>query len=550
MLSRNIIILFMVMLLSPLSVHAEMFAPEVKTVSGIEKLEQKKTIDAPTEIMTVVVPQKIVPIVIGNEKTTEQTFDDKVNEYFKPISDTSLEIVFYSITVGNQTIPLILVWLVFASIFFTFYMRFVNVALFKHGIDLVRGKFDKTDGNNAGQINRFQALTTSLSGTVGLGNIAGVAVAISVGGPGAMFWMMLMGFFGMSAKFVECSLGVKYRHQTEDGRMFGGPMFYLRDGFKEFGSKMGLFGKLMGGFFALCCIGGSLGGGNMFQANQAYGQLVNITGGDASFWADKGWLFGVILSALVGGVIIGGIKTIANVASKIVPFMAAIYLIAGLVLLIMNSAEVPAAFGAIFKGAFGIDAVAGGFLGAVIQGVRRAAFSNEAGIGSAAIAHAAAKTDNAVSQGLVAMLGPFIDTVIICTMTALVIVVSGVYVEGGGMEGVELTSRAFESAFSWFPYVLTLAVILFAFSTMIAWSYYGVKAFTYLFGESVKSEMSFKILFCLFVIVGASAKLGNVINFTDAMIFAMAVPNIVGLYLLAPGLKRDLLAYCKQIKAA
>lgn len=475
-----------------------------------------------------------------------ETIDDTINNALKPFAENALAVIFFAVDIGEQSIPLILIWLVAAALFFTVYMGFANIRLFKHAIDLVRGKFD--DPKNKGQINRFQALTTSLSGTVGLGNIAGVAVAISVGGPGAMVWMILMGLFGMSSKFVECALGVKYRHSTEDGRFFGGPMYYLRDGFAEFGEKFGWFGKFMGGFFALCCIGGCIGGGGMFQSNQAYQQLVNVSGGDASFLADKGWLIGLMLAVSVGAVIIGGIQSIARVASRVVPLMAGLYLLAGLVVLGMNFGGIPDAFGVIFKGAFGVESAAGGFLGALIQGVRRAAFSNEAGIGSAAIAHAAAKTDCAVSQGLVAMLGPFIDTIVICTMTALVIVVSGAYIDGNGMEGVELTSRAFGSAISWFPYVLAVAVLLFAFSTMISWSYYGSRAFAYLFGDSKDADLSFKMGYCALITVGASADLGNVINLTDAMIFAMAIPNIVGLYILAPGLKRDLNAYIQKIK--
>ncbi len=509
-----------------------------------------ETIEAVSEV---VVEEQAEAVLQQQEKKTT-SLDTLINEKMTPVSNAALSVVFYSIkypfgATGDDvtfTMPLILIWLVFAAIFFTFYFGFANLTFFKHAIDLVRGKHDKHSGGD-GQINRFQALTTSLSGTVGLGNIAGVAVAISVGGPGAMFWMILMGFFGMSSKFVECALGVKYRHKHADGRMFGGPMYYLRDGFAEMSPKLKPFGAIMGLFFAVCCIGGALGGGNMFQANQAFGQFVYVTGGETSFFADKGWLFGLVLAGLVAAVILGGIQQIAKVASKIVPFMAAIYLFAGLVLVLMNITEVPAAFVAIFKGAFGLDSVAGGFLGAIIQGVRRAAFSNEAGIGSAAIAHAAAQTDSAVSQGFVAMLGPFIDTVVICTMTALVIVVSGVYVDGAGMEGVALTSRAFETAFPWFPYLLALAVFLFAFSTMIAWSYYGVKAFTYIFGESTASETVFKLVFCAFTVIGASAQLGTVIDFTDAMIFAMAVPNIIGLYFLAPGLKRDVQAYAKEL---
>lgn len=479
--------------------------------------------------------------------------DKSLDEAFAPISNKVQSVVFYSVTIFEgsameQTIPLILVWLAFASIFFTIYLGFVNLKMFGYALDLVRGKAEP-DEKGDGQINRFQALMTSLSGTVGLGNIAGVAVAISVGGPGALFWMIVMGFFGMSAKFTECALGVKYRQKHEDGVFSGGPMYYLQDGFvAERGEGWKTIGKVMGAFFAVCCIGGAIGGGNMFQANQAYQQFVSITGGEASFFADKGWLFGGIMAVLVASVIIGGIKSIASVTSKIVPLMAGIYLLAGFVVIIMHASEVPNAFKIIFEEAFGLGAAAGGLLGALIQGVRRAAFSNEAGIGSAAIAHASCRTTTHVSQGLVAMLGPFIDTIVICTTTALVIIVTGAYEGSQGMEGVALTSRAFESGISWFPYVLGVAVILFAFSTMISWSYYGQKAFEYLVGESKSLELAYKLFFCAIIILGAAAELNNVIGFTDAMIFAMALPNVIGLYILAPGLKKDLIEYRRKIK--
>lgn len=463
-----------------------------------------------------------------------------LNDILSPLSDALGAFVFYSVEVGGHSLPLILLWLVCASLFCTFYFGFVNFRRFGHAIDLVRGKHDKAEG--AGEITRFQALTTTMSGTVGLGNIAGVAVAVSIGGPGAVFWMVLMGLFGMSTKFLEASLGVKYRHDLGDGRFSGGPFHYLTDGLKAKGLK-GL-GLVFGMFFAICCIGGAIGAGNMFQSNQAFQQFVTITGGaEDSAFKNMGWVFGAFLSVLVGFVIIGGVKSIANVASRIVPIMGGIYVLAGLAVILMNVSQIPTAFGEIISGAFGLEAGIGGLIGAILQGVRRAAFSNEAGTGSAGIAHAVVKTNHPVSQGIVAMIGPFVDTVIICLITALVIVITGSYGSEGNMEGVELTSRAFESAFSWFPYVLALTVFLFAFSTMISWAYYGLKATTYIFGERKEVEMIYKILFCLFVIVGASADLSVVINMSDALFFLMAIPNVIGLYILAPEIKRDLKKY-------
>ncbi|MDX1607248.1 MAG: alanine/glycine:cation symporter family protein, partial [Candidatus Competibacterales bacterium] len=363
----------------------------------------------------------------------------------------------------------------------------------------------------------------------------------------ATFWMIVAGLLGMSAKFVECTLGVKYRNEYPDGTVSGGPMYYLSKGLAE--QNRAALGKFLAVFFAICCIGGSLGGGNMFQSNQAFQQFVNVTGGEASWFADKGWLFGLVVAVLVGVVIIGGIKSIARVTEKIVPFMAIIYVTASLVIIIANIGQVPAAFGAIIGGAFTGEGVAGGAIGALIQGFRRAAFSNEAGIGSAAIAHSAVKTKEPITEGLVALHEPFIDTVVICTMTALVIVITGMYVEGAGMGGVELTSAAYAQTLSWFPYVLAVAVILFAFSTMLSWSYYGSKCWTYLFGESRAMDLLFKFIFCVFVVLGATMNLGAVLDFSDSMIFAMSIANLIGVYMLAPVVKRELDSYWSRLKS-
>lgn len=479
------------------------------------------------------------------------SIDQIINEKFAPIAGHVAEIVFYKapVTIMGEAleIPLILAWLVAVSLFLTVYLDFVNIRYFKHGIDLVRGKFDKK--GDKGEINRFQALTTSLSGTVGLGNIAGVAVAVSAGGPGAVFWMAVMGLFGMSAKFAEAALGVKYRVYPDPKRpdhVAGGPMYYLKAALTRHNQQM--FGTFLAAFFAICCIGGAIGAGNMFQANQAFQQVVNVTGGDAGFMADKGWIFGICLAALVGIVIIGGLKSIAAVASRIVPLMGAIYLAAGLIVIALNFQNIPSGFATIFQMALSPEAGFGAVLGALLIGVQRAAFSNEAGVGSAAIVHSTARTNDPVSQGFVGMLGPFIDTIVICMVTALVIVMTGAYEGSEGMEGVSLTSRAFESVIPWFPYVLAFTVFLFAYSTMIAWFYYGLKCLTYLTGEKPIVEMAYKVIFCLFVIVGSASALDSIILFSDSMIFAMAIPNVIGLYLLAPELKKDMKKYLQGIE--
>jgi len=480
------------------------------------------------------------------------TMDERISSAIQPYSDAVAGAIFYSVPVAGTDFPLIVGWLIIAALIFTFYFRFIQIRGFMHAIQVVRGRY--SNPNMQGEVTPFQALTTAVSGTVGLGNIAGVAVAVGIGGAGATFWMILAGLLGMASKFTEVTLGVKYRDvKMPDGIVAGGPMRYLSKGMAELGRPV--LGKVLAVFFAVCCVGGAIGGGNMFQANQSFQQVVGVTGGENSFLAGQGWVFGLIMAVLVGLVIIGGIRSIAKVTEKVVPFMALLYMTAGMIVLIINADQIFWAFGQIIGGAFSAEGVTGGVVGALIQGFKRAAFSNEAGIGSAAIAHSAVRTDQPVSQGFAALLEPFIDTVVICTMTALVIVITGHVNAGGltplaaGASGVGLTSAAFGSAISWFPYVLALAVVLFAFSTMITWSYYGLMAWTYLLGDSKLSELAFKVMFLTFVVIGASMGLGPVIDFSDSMIFAMALANIVGLYFMMPIVKRELEKYWAGIQS-
>jgi len=464
------------------------------------------------------------------------------DEFGKPYVDESGQPL-------TSNVPFIVMWLIFGAVTFTIMMRFVNFTGFKHAIQLVMGKYD--DPDNPGEVSHFQALTTALSATVGLGNIAGVAIAITIGGPGATLWMIVAGILGMSSKFTECTLGVKYRKIDKDGVVSGGPMYYLRDGLKK--KNMKWLGIILAGLFAILVIGGSFGGGNMFQANQAFSQLAYIAPGIGDYGA---W-FGIILAILVGFVIIGGIKSIAKVTDKIVPIMAFVYVGTALVIIAMNIQHTGEAFRLIWDGAFSADALKGGIIGVLIVGFQRAAFSNEAGVGSAAIAHSAVKTDRPVTEGFVALLEPFVDTVVICTMTALVLIFTGTYENPLGLEGAQLTSNAFEQVIWWFPYVLVIAIFLFAFSTMISWSYYGLKGFDYLFG-SISEKMFgnrnvakyfYFIVFLGFIVVGASSNLGSVIDFSDMMILSMGFPNILGLLILAPEVRKDLNIYWKQLKA-
>lgn len=459
----------------------------------------------------------------------------------RPFAEALSAFIFYSPTIFGTQVPLIVMWLIGGGVFFTIYLRFINLRGFAHAIRLLLP--NKSNGSlsdrDPGEISQFQALTTAISGTVGIGNIAGVAVAISIGGPGATFWLIVAGLLGMATKFAECTLGVRYRVQHADGSVSGGPMYYLERGLAERNWRK--LGKGLGIFYAASMVIGCLGIGNMFQSNQATAIFVDVSGG---LFADSTWVVGVILAIAVGLVILGGIQSIARTTAKLVPGMALLYVISALVILLMNASAIPAAFTAIIDGAFNPQGVVGGILGVMILGFRRAAFSNEAGLGSAAIAHATARTRFPVSEGYVALLEPFIDTVVICTMTALVIITT-VYEPGmtGEVSGIELTTQAFASTLSWSPIPLSVAAILFAFSTMLAWSYYGLKAFEYLVGNHPVAQVGFKLFFLVFVVLGASVQLGALIDLSDALVFVVAIPNLLGLYLLAPVVREELEAY-------
>lgn len=517
----------------------------------------------------------LIPIIAFCQEHPAKGIDQQIDEAFMPISTFVESTVFYPITLGGIQIPIVLIVLILGAIYFTIYFLFPNIRYLGLAIKTVRGDFydspsgDITkisdyqretisgdipntirDESAEGEVTPFQALTAALSATVGLGNIAMVAIAISIGGPGATFWMILAGLLGMSTKFTECTLGVKYREIDADGMVHGGPMYYLSKGFKAKGFSR--LGKTFGAFFAIMCVGGSFGGGNMFQANQATSQFLNMLYGTDIPLAAK-TIFGIMMAILVGIVIIGGIKRIGQVTEKVVPFMAVLYVGAALTIILMNITAVPTAIGLIFAGAFTPSAAVGGFVGVLVQGFQRAAFSNEAGVGSAAIAHSAVRTKHPASEGMVALLEPFIDTVIICTMTALVLIITNIngnFITYGAKvpDGVVSTSTAFEATIPGSSYILTIAVILFAFSTMLSWSYYGLQAWKYLFGKSKTSDLVYKILFCCFVVIGSAASIGSVVKFSEAMIFAMVFPNIIGLLLLAPIVKEEVAKYVEFAK--
>ncbi|TCS85476.1 AGCS family alanine or glycine:cation symporter [Anseongella ginsenosidimutans] len=512
--------------------------------------------------------------------------DQRINDWFAPIADAWEAIVFTTVPLGSLDVPIVLILLIGGGVFFTLYFSFVNIRKFPMALKVVRGKYDFVEGNGnenihpdkdlitrdgdipdtikdesrQGEVSHFQALTAAVSGTVGLGNIAGVAVAIALGGPGATFWMIIAGLLGMSSKFVECTLGVKYRDVDPDGTVHGGPMYYLAKGLKEKGWTKA--GKTLAILFSILCVGASFGGGNSFQANQAVAQITStfdLTGGFIKS------LLGVGMAGLVAIVIIGGIKRIANWTEKIVPFMAGLYILACLIIVFAHFSYIDDAIVQIFSQAFTPLAGLGGMVGVLITGFRRAAFSNEAGMGSAPIAHSAVKTRYPASEGVVSLLEPFVDTVVICTMTALVIVLYnmegaftyGVQDEfgnvilnssGEAVGGVGLTTLAFDSALPHFSYVLTIAIVLFAFSTMISWSYYGMQAWKFLFGKSKAADLTYKVLFLIFVVIGAATTLDAVVKFSDAMLLAMVFPNMIGLVILAPKVKEELNRYVKAVK--
>ena len=464
------------------------------------------------------------------------SFLDQVNEFFGIFVGYLAPVLFYSV----NGFPLIVIILLTGGLVFTFYFKFINIRGFSHSIDIIKGKYDNP--NDTGQISHFQALTSALSATIGLGNIAGVAVAVSLGGPGAVFWMVFIAFFSMSAKFVSCTLGQLYRQVNEDGSVSGGPMYYLDKGLKEKG--LDKLGKVLGSMYAVFIIGGAFGGGNMFQANQSYelfGKLIGL----------PDYLYGLILAFLVGAVIVGGIRRIGQTTEKIVPIMVLLYVGASLFVIITNIDKLPSVLSSILNQAFSPDAAYGGFIGALVTGIKRAVFSNEGGVGSASIAHSAAKTDEPVREGIVAMIGPFIDTIVVCFMTACVILITAdanpLYQIGGGINGAELTSAAFGSVISWFPYILSIVVFLFSFSTMISWYYYGDKGWKYLFGSS--SIRIYQLMYLGCIVLGSVASLGNVIDFSDMMILSCGFPNIIGCMFLLPVLKTQLEDYWTRYKS-
>jgi AGCS family alanine or glycine:cation symporter len=514
-----------------------------------------------------------VQVTFANGNTQEQSFaipavssEEKMNSFFVPIVDAFGVVLFFDPFAalnlydqflydnnGNQIkhpngdpvkseVWLVVVLLIGSAVYFTFYFRFINVRAFGHAWKITFGQFTKK--TDEGEVTPFQALSAALSGTLGLGNISLVAVAIAVGGPGATFWIIVAGLFGMTTKFVECTLGVKYRKISPTGEVSGGPMYYLSAGLAKRGWQRS--GKVLAVIFAIMCVGGTLGGGNMVQANQAFDMVKTTIPGSEEYAL---WI-GVVFAISVGFVIVGGIKSIARVTDKMIPALVVVYCGFALVIIGMNISHIGEAFSLIFNGAFSPDGMKGGFLGVMMMGFRRAAFSNEAGIGSASIAHSTSKTNKPVTEGMVSLLEPFIDTVVVCTMTALVLVFTGFATDPQGLNGSALTAAAFRSVFPWTDWILLICIVLFAYATMISWSYYGMKSWAYLFGDKWWIKQSFNLLFLFCTVLGTVSSFGAVVDFSDMMILGMAFPNLIGLWVLKDEVKRELQKYWNERKTA
>lgn len=488
----------------------------------------------------------VLSLICFAQKANAMSLDDAIEKYFAPFSDKFSEVIFAPINIAGAEVPILIFLMIATSIFCTFALRCVAIWGFKHSLYKIFHKEEETEGHK-GEVSTYGALATALSGTIGIGNMAGVAIAISLGGPGAMFWMAMGAIFGMALKFCEVTLSIKYRHFNKNGSVSGGPMFYMERGFAQKGYNK--IGKTLAYVFALACIPATFGGGCMLQTNQAAQQFIVITGGNNGFFGVHTWVFGLVVAIVVGLVIVGGIKSISNVTTKVVPVMCIVYITACLIIIVTHITQIPHAIYTIIHEAFFPKAVYGGVIGSIIIGLKRSIQSNEAGVGSSPIAYAAVKTNEPVSQGFVSMMEPFLDTVIVCSMTAFVIVLTGEYLNyTEGISGVELTSAAFASVpgMQFFPYVLAVLIILFALSTILSWAYYGQKSWAFLVGEGKKRTIFYQTIFCIFIIIGSSMNVKSVIDFTDATYLVMAAPNLIAIFVLMSVIKSELKTYCKK----
>ncbi len=477
------------------------------------------------------------------QSANAMTVDAFLDKHLTPLSDFVSNIIFFPIHVGGTEIPIVVLWVLIGGLFFSFYLRGIAGWGLSESLKILKTPAKKNSEGGGGEVSPLQSLMTALSGTVGLGSIAGVAISISIGGPGAVFWIFVGAILGMALKFVEAALAIKYRRFNLDGSISGGPMHYMAHGLTR--KKMRWLGQPLSVIFAVLCIMSGIAGGNMIQINQTAQQVVNVTGGAEGFMGDKMWLVGLVTAVVLGIIVIGGIKQIAKVAEKVIPFMCVLYIVSGLIVIIFNIHHLPHAVAVIVKQAFHPDAMYGGFIGVVIAGLRRSVQTNEAGTGSAPIAYATAQTKEPISLGFVSLTEPLF-TGLICLLTATIIIISNSYIGVGEATGIQLTSRAFETVFSWFPYVLAVIVVLFAVTTILSWAYYAQKAWNFLVGEGKRRTLTFQIIFCIFTVIGSVLNVRSVINLTDAMMMAMAIPNLITMYILAPEIKKDLAEYCRK----
>lgn len=486
----------------------------------------------------------LLALLSGMQSAHAVNVDAFMDKYIAPVSDWVASLIFFPINICGSKVPVIIFWILAAGIFFTFYFRGIAIWGFKHALDLII-KPKKSDGSGEGEVSSFQALATALSGTIGIGSIAGVAISISIGGPGAAFWIFFGALLGMSIKFVEATLAVKYRRFNLDGSISGGPMHYIAHGLTR--KNMRWLGQPLSVIFAILCIGGGITGGNMIQINQTAHQIIFITGGEHSIFHGFTWVIGLVVAVLIALVVVGGIKSIAKVTTVLTPTMCLMYIISGLIVICANIPQIPHAIGLIVREAFHPTAVAGGFFGVIILGLRRSVQSNEAGTGAAAIVYATAQTKDPVSQGFVALLETFL-TGVLCLFTSCAIVFSGVldHTEIGKISGIELASNAFQSVIPFFPIILSIIAVLFALSTLISWAYYGQKAWTFLLGEGKKRVLMFNLIYCVFIVIGSCMNVKSIIDITDAMMIAMCVPNIIVLYILCKDVKNELKIYCQK----
>lgn len=482
--------------------------------------------------------------VLSANAANAMTVNDFVENYVGRITDAIAAFIFTPISIFGAQVPIIILWILSAGIFFTFYLRGIPIWGFKNSLKVISGA--KKDNGGDGEVSAFQALSTALSGTIGMGSIAGVAIAISIGGPGATFWILVGAIFGMSLKFVEASAALIYRTFNLDGSVSGGPMHYIAHGLTK--KKMRWLGQPLSVLFASVFIGAALSGGNLIQINQTTKLLIDVTGGETSFLASHAWVMGVSVAIVVGLITIGGIKSIGRVTEKIVPFMCMLYVIGGLAVVAVNYQHIPHAFAVILKEAFFPQSVVGGVFGTIIIGLRRSVQTNEAGTGSAPIVYAATKTKDSIAPGFVSLIEPLICAMM-CILTAFIVTVTGTYqTEPGQITGIEMVSDAFAMVLPFFPKILTVVVMLFALSTIISWAYYGQKCWNFLFGEGFKRSLTFNIIYLVVIVIGSELNVKSVINIVDAMMISTSVPNIIALYILAPEIREELRLYCQKMK--